>query len=391
MNRTEGSAKKVVSNSAAGLTLPPMDFDGLTDLPSPCLIYFADRIQSNIDQMLAMVANPDRLRPHCKTHKCADIVRILLNSGINHHKAATIAEVEMLAMNRVPDVVLAYSAVGPTIDRVAKLIQSYPNTKITITADHAVPLKQLSEVMTNLGLEVSVLLDLNVGQNRTGIDVASPKAMQLYQLMDQLPGIRPAGFQVYDGHIREPDLELRTSTVQTAFQQVLGLKAACEASNLSVPELLCGGTPSFPVYAAMAESEIRCSPGTCVLHDAGYGRAFPDLNFHPAAAVLTRVISRPASDLMTLDVGNKAIAADPAMDRRAYFPDVPDAAIVGHNEEHMVLKSSRCADFQPGDTLLAIPGHVCPTSALYSEALVVRGGKITTSWLIAARNRRISV
>lgn len=373
------------------LILPPIHSDQLKDVPSPSLIYFVDRIQSNINQMVEMVGDPNRLRPHCKTHKCADIVSMLQKSGVNNHKAATIAEVEMLALAAVPDVVLAYSAVGPTIERIAELIRTYPNTKMTVTADHADSLKRLSEVLTDRQLEVGVLLDLNVGQNRTGIDVASPDAVKLYQLMHQLPGIRPAGFQVYDGHVREPDLQIRMKHVQAMFERVLELKANCELQGLSVPELLCGGTPSFPVYSTMSQPEIRCSPGTCVLHDAGYGRAFPDLDFQPAAAVLTRIISRPVSNLMTLDVGNKAIAADPQIDRRAYFPDVPDAEIIGHNEEHMVLQSATCDRFQPGDVLLAIPGHVCPTSALYPEALVVKKGDITARWPITARNRRINI
>lgn len=374
-----------------GLTLPSIDSNQLKDVLSPSLIYFADRIQSNIDQMITVVGNPDRLRPHCKTHKCADIVRMLLESGINRHKAATVAEVEMLAMVGVPDVVLAYAAVGPTIDRVAALVQNYPETQITVTADHSVPLHQLSKVLEERELEVGVLLDLNVGQNRTGVDVLSPDALKLYQLMHQLPGIRAAGFHVYDGHIHERDLQRRSKLVQAKFDQVLALKATCESQSLPVPELLCGGTPSFPVYAAMTNDSIRCSPGTCVLHDAGYGRAFPDLDFHPGAAVLTRVISRPASDLMTLDVGNKAIAADPQVDRRAYFPDIPDAQIIAHNEEHMVLRSAACGGFQPGDVLFAIPGHICPTSALYPEALVVANGAVTSQWPITARNRRITI
>lgn len=379
------------TSSATEFNLPPIHLEELMDVPSPALIYFSDRIQSNIDQMIAVVGDANRLRPHCKTHKSADIVAMLLASGINHHKAATIAEVEMLAMAKVPNIVLAYCAVGPTVTRLTQLMQTYPNTKITVTADHKESLQQLSKAMSVHDLEIGVLLDLNVGQNRTGVDVTSPDALKLYQTMHQLPGIRPAGFQAYDGHVREPNLTIRTSAVLASFERVLELKANCEAQMLDVEEVLCGGTPTFPVYAAMTEPEIRCSPGTCVLHDAGYGTAFQDLQFQPAAAVLTRIISRPAANLMTLDLGNKAIAADPPMERRAFFPEVPNAKIVGHNEEHMVLQSDSCGKFELGQSLMAIPGHVCPTSALYPQALVMKNGDIVDRWEITARNRQINI
>lgn len=373
------------------LSLPPISADELAQLPSPSLIFFADCIQSNIDQMIRMAGDAERLRPHCKTHKSADIAGMLLRSGINHHKVATIAEAEMLAMLSVPDIVLAYAPVGPNINRILSLVKKYPETHFAVTADHLLPLRQLSETFAGNNQQISVLLDLNVGQNRTGVSVDSPDALNLYRLMQELNGIVPAGFQVYDGHVREPNLQLRTEAVRQTFQQVQTLKATCESEGLPVPELLCGGTPSFPVYAAMTDESIRCSPGTCVLHDAGYGRAFSDLNFHPAAAVMTRVVSRPSSDLMTLDLGNKAIAADPPMERRAWFPDVPDAKIMSHNEEHMVLRSELRSQFQPGDVLLAIPGHICPTSALHEQATVVTDGKVSGTWPITARNRTIEV
>ncbi|MEP3479469.1 MAG: D-TA family PLP-dependent enzyme [Fuerstiella sp.] len=379
------------ASAKSELNLPPVDLEKLLEIPSPALIYFADRIQDNIQQMISMTGDANRLRPHCKTHKSADIVAMLLASGIKHHKAATISEVEMLAMAKVPDVVLAYCAVGPTVTRVANLMQQYPNTKVTVTVDHQASLNHLSKVMADRDLEVGVLLDLNVGQNRTGIDVTSPDAIKLYQLMHQLPGIRPAGFQAYDGHVRESDFATRTAQVSSSFEQVLELKANCEAKMLPVHEVLCGGTPTFPIYAAMTQPEIRCSPGTCVLHDSGYGTAFPDLPFKPAAGVLTRIVSRPAANLITLDLGNKAIAADPPMERRAHFPEILDAKIIGHNEEHMVLQSDSCGKFELGQLLLAIPGHVCPTSALYPTALVMKNGCITDHWQITARNRKINL
>lgn len=136
---------------------------------------------------------------------------------------------------------------------------------------------------------------------------------------------------------------------------------------------------------------MELSPGTSVLFDTGYGDTFPDLPFVPAAALVTRVISCPAPDCLTLDLGTKAVASDPPKGHRVVFPDLPDAVQIAHNEEHLVLQTPQAAKFQPGDALLAIPVHVCPTSALYDSALVIVDGEVAETWEVTGRHRVITV
>jgi D-serine deaminase-like pyridoxal phosphate-dependent protein len=139
----------------------------------------------------------------------------------------------------------------------------------------------------------------------------------------------------------------------------------------------------------MSDPAIETCPGTSVLSDSGYGNAFPDLPFAPAAALVTRVVSRPAPNRMTLDLGNKAVAADPPKGARVLIPELPDAVQDIHSEEHLVLVTAEAEKYQPGDVLLAIPVHVCPTSALYDRAVIIDGGRIVDFWEVTSRNRRI--
>jgi D-serine deaminase-like pyridoxal phosphate-dependent protein len=118
---------------------------------------------------------------------------------------------------------------------------------------------------------------------------------------------------------------------------------------------------------------------------------FPDLRFTPAALLLTRVISRPTANRITLDLGYKAVASDPPAGNRLLFPDLPDAHAVLQNEEHLVLETSRAEEFRPGNELLAIPKHVCPTSALHKQAFVVSGGRVVDRWSVDARDRWLSI
>lgn len=372
-------------------TLPAVPPDVLARIPSPAMVVFRDRVTQNIDQMIRMAGSVTRLRPHCKTHKMAAVVRLLAERGITKHKAATVAEVEMLAEVGASDVMLAYNPVGPNVARVVELGRKFPNCRISVTADHAGPIAELASAAERAGRPIHVALDINPGLNRTGIVPEGELALDLVRQIAASRALRFAGFHVYDGQQRQQLLADRRQSVQKEWPRVLDLRQRCEAAGIPVPAIVCGGTPTFPVYAEMPDSAIELSPGTCIFHDAGYGSNFPDLPFQPAAAVLTRVISRPSTDRLTLDLGNKAIAADPPKGQRAYFPELPDAVQDIHNEEHLALVTANAARFQPGDCLFAIPMHVCPTSALYERVIVIDNGKIVDEWTVTSRNRCLTI
>ena len=173
---------------------------------------------------------------------------------------------------------------------------------------------------------------------------------------------------------------------------VLSLRAEVERRGIPVPRLVTGGTPTFPIYARMDLPGLECSPGTCFLHDHGYGTRFADLSgFVPAALLLTRVISRPTPTRITLDLGYKAVASDPPAGKRCLLLDVPDYEPVLQNEEHFVVETPAAGQFKPGDERLAIPTHVCPTVAMHQRAYVVEGGKLAGTWDIVGRDRVLSV
>jgi D-serine deaminase-like pyridoxal phosphate-dependent protein len=359
---------------------------------SPALVFFPELIRKNVARVVEMAGSAERLRPHVKTHKTREIARILLDAGVTRHKCATIAEAEMLASCGAPDVLIAYPLVGPNTHRLAALIRAYPGTKFSCLIDHPEATRALSATMAATGVTVGVVLDLDVGQHRTGIAVGD-SALSLYELAGSLPGLVLSGFQIYDGHNNQEAREEREAGVRSFLAPVLDLRAAAEKKGLSVPRLVCGGTPSFPVYAAMSHIPgIECSPGTFVLHDAGYGSKYADLSgITPAAVLVTRVVSRPTTTRVTLDLGTKAVASDPPAGKRVTLLDFPEYQAVGHNEEHLVVETVEAAGYKPGDVVYALPSHICPTVALHKEALVAAGGKVVGRWVVASRDRQLTV
>jgi D-serine deaminase-like pyridoxal phosphate-dependent protein len=371
-------------------TNPAYAIEDTSAVFSPGLIFYKELIERNIRRALEIAGNPSRLRPHVKTHKTRAIVGMELDAGITRHKCATLAEAETLAECGVPDVLLAYNLVGPNCGRMARLVHAYPRCRFSVLADHPAAAQMLSEAMVSAGQEIDVLLDVDPGQHRTGI-APGPEAVALYELIGRLPGLRPGGLHFYDGHNHQESLAEREAAVQQQLQPLLALRTMLQEKNLPIPRLVLGGTPTFPVYARLDLPGIECAPGTCFLNDHGYGSHFPDLNFTPAALLLTRVISRPTSNRVTLDLGYKAVASDPPAGQRCILLDMPDYRPVLQNEEHFVIETSAAERFRPGDEILAMPTHICPTCALHRQAYVVEHGRVTTQWDIVARDRVLRI
>ena len=85
---------------------------------SPGLLIFRDLVEQNLVEMVRIAGGPERLRPHCKTHKTQEVVKIALRLGVTRHKCATIAEAEMLADAGVQDILIAYQMVGPNLEEI---------------------------------------------------------------------------------------------------------------------------------------------------------------------------------------------------------------------------------------------------------------------------------
>ncbi|MCB1745138.1 MAG: D-TA family PLP-dependent enzyme [Gammaproteobacteria bacterium] len=369
---------------------PRHRIDDTSELISPALVFFEPLIRENLAQMIRIAGGAKRLRPHCKTHKTDAITRIELSMGITRHKCATLAEAEMLAEAGVRDVFLAYNLVGPNITRAVRFLRRYPRVRLSVSADHHGPIDALAKAMRDAGLCIDVLLDIDSGQHRTGV-APGTDALALYQRIVDSEGLNAAGLHLYDGHNHQRDPAERRAAVMACWQDCVGLRDRLLARGWPVPGIVAGGTGSFPVFAGIDDPTLELSPGTCVLHDAGYADDFPDMRFANAAMILTRVVSKPGTDIITLDLGTKACAADPPAGHRLSFPTLPDAVELLHNEEHLVLRSEGARDLLPGDELLAIPRHICPTSALHKAAFVVRDGQLIDRWPISARDRWLSL
>lgn len=367
-------------------------FEKSEEIITPALVYYRDIIQHNIQHAIKLAGGSEHLWPHVKTHKMLQMLRLQMQYGIKRFKCATIAEGEMAASAGASDVLIAYPLVGPNIKRLLQLVTAFPNVQFWAIGDDLKQLKLLGSVFNGVGKTIRVLVDVNMGMDRTGVQL--DKIEKFFLACGKIKGIDLHGFHCYDGHRTEKDYSVRKKEADKTLSKLDTICKKINKEKTCCDVLIMGGTPSMPCYADFSEKHARVylSPGTLFVNDFGYTTKFPDLKFTPGAAILTRVISNPVKGHFTLDLGYKGIASD-SEGVRGIIAGMEHAVELFQSEEHWAFAMGKgYEDKCPvvGDELFVVPTHICPTSALYPSVPVVEDGEICAYWQVTARNRKIT-
>ncbi len=358
----------------------------ISEVDSPALVVYEERVKENIRLLVGRVKSTDSLRPHVKTNKMAAVCRLMMDAGIKKFKCATIAEAEMLAMIKAPDVLLAYQPVGPKIQRLLNLVKTYPGTTFSCLADDETNTTTINEQCVAAGIFLSVFIDINTGMDRTGIRV--DKAFELFSYCHRLSNLRVVGLHAYDGHINDKDILLRQQKSDAAFNPLLGVIEKIITTFQVQPVVVAGGSPAFATH--VMRPGLEYSPGTFVFWDWGYKHLLPEEPYQYAALVITRIISIIDEKTFCTDLGHKAVAAENPLPR-VHFLNAPGATPVAQSEEHLTVKVADSSLFKTGDVLYGVPVHICPTVALYDKAIVIKEKAATTEWQVTARSRKITI
>jgi D-serine deaminase-like pyridoxal phosphate-dependent protein len=248
--------------------------------------------------------------------------------------------------------------------------------------------QQLDAAFSAESLTAQVYIDINNGQNRTGVQL-NDHTFALYQAISDLPQVQVRGLHIYDGHIRDLTVEARKSHSDSDFSPVYPLLQQIDAAGLPKPEIINGGSPSF--FPASLREEVFCSPGTTLLWDWGYSTFVGEVGVEWAALLVSRVISKPAPGRITTDLGHKSVGSENPIDKRVKFLNLSDYEPVGQNEEHLILTVKDWDAIHIGDVLYGVPYHVCPSVALHDEAKVIRDNEWVETWSVSARTRKITI
>ena len=356
-------------------------------IETPAYLVFPHLVEHNIRQLLDICGPPDKVVPHVKTHKSSEVLKLQMKAGIMAYKCATIAEAEMVARNGVKDIIIAYPLPHPKkLARLMALKQRYPEADIKVIASAPEHLEAMSQAATAYKQELGVYMDMELGGGHgTGVQPGD-EAAHFYASIARTPGLKPAGIHAYDGHVgNSPDPGPRNAIVQKNLEYIYDARDKAVRQGLEVPDIVAGGSWSFRFYAA--EEGMRVSPGNWVYFDLA-NSVMTDLKFKIAALVLGQVVdSQRSKDMVTVDVGQKAVSHDPPMTSRFKVLGHDSTELVAQTEEHAVLKLNG-ADLKVGDFFLAAPGHACTTTVKYPYAYAVgQDGNIMGQYLHDARDR----
>lgn len=365
---------------------PTYHINDVSLIDSPALLVFSEIVGANIDTALNMVSGSDTtlLRPHVKTVKCLEVIRLAMAKGIDRFKCSTIAEAELLGMAGAKDVLLCYQLSDTKARRFAALREKYSETVFSALVDN----RQSALMLSNFFLKrpIAIFIDINVGMNRTGIKTNN--IIELITSIKGFKGLNVIGLHAYDGHVHAPETETRQHQANAIFDKVNTLRKKLEDLLDKKLVLVMGGSPTFTFYAK--HEEVECSPGTIFFWDAGYGNAFPEIPFVPASALLTRIVSIVDENTLCFDLGTKATASDPPQPRVDIL-GLENGIIENQYEEHLVVSVPDTSRYRIGEAFLAIPYHICPTVNLYEELTIIENGSVSNNWKVLARNRKITI
>jgi D-serine deaminase-like pyridoxal phosphate-dependent protein len=358
-----------------------------SSIESPGLIVFPEIVKSNIKLAVDMVeGNVARLRPNIKTHKTQEVNELLIEAGIFKFKCATISEAELLAISNAKDILLSIQPTGTSLERFIELVLHYQNCQFSCLIDDYFAAKKVNDLAFKYQVKIHIFIDVNVGMNRTGV-IPKEAFLLIGKINTNFDNLVIKGLHAYDGHIRDVDINVRIKHVQQDFIEFHEL--VDKIDNESEYELVVGGTPSFLVH--QTNKRFACSPGTFVFFDIGYSDLYPDKTFKMAVQLISRVISKPTSTTICIDLGHKSVAAENPIDQRVRFIDFPDWTLKGQSEEHGIVEVIDHSQIEIGQIIRLFPYHICPTVALHQYLQVIENDELIGEWGVKARNRKINI
>jgi D-serine deaminase-like pyridoxal phosphate-dependent protein len=355
-------------------------------LETPAMLLFQDMMDHNIRSVCELVGGGQNLMVHVKTHKSEVVTRKQVGVGFAGFKCATLQELGMVLRVGARKAILSYPQVQERkIERLCDFTSAYPEAWIATIVSTPFHLEVLATVAARRKQSMGAMLDLDTGMHRTGIGFG-PDAAKLYREIDAHPFLEPSGFHLYDGQDEFSDPVQREAAANRHIELLQVLRHELESEGIPVPCVVAGGGFSFPYYART--KGMYGSPGTFIYWDGGYSVAMPDMPFRWAALILTQVVDRhPEAGTITTDLGCKAVSADLPLAERAYLLGHDEARLLLQSEEHGVFRISGELP-RVGDYLLAVPGHICPTTICYPGIHVLdTAGEVVDYFSHTARDR----
>ncbi len=361
-------------------------------MATPALVLDLPAFEANLSAMAAHCAKHGlKLRPHAKTHKCAEIARRQIAAGALGVCCAKLGEAEALAAEGIDGILLTSPVVLPfAIERLMALNAKLND--IMVAVDNPENATALAAAAEAAGKPLQVLMDLDVGLHRTGI-APGDEAHELARQIEASPHLHFKGLQAYAGHLMHiEDFTERRAKSLGVMKTLSDMRDRLEADGITCSILSGGGTGTFDIdVEANVLTELQ--GGSYIFMDKQYndvegpdGRSLADA-FRTSLYVQMSVVSNNTPKLATTDAGFKSFSTDaepPVLNDGA--PEDAKYFFFG-DEQGGILLSSANEKLALGTTLTAITPHCDPTVNLYDAYHVLDGDTLVDIWPIEARGK----
>jgi len=358
-------------------------------LATPALVVDIDALERNIAKMAVFArARGVKLRPHAKTHKSSEIARRQIEGGALGVCVAKLGEAEALADAGIESLLITSPVV--TEGGIARLtaLNARVDELIAVT-DNAEVAKRLAEAAAQAGKPLKILVDIDPGLGRTGIQ--PDRAPPLVEQVAKARGLEYLGLQCYAGqvqHMESPN-ERRDASL-SVMKELAGLRDLLSSRGFRPTIVSGGGTGTFDIDPD-AKTLTELQVGSYVFMDKQYNEVWEKPGARPpfevSLYVQTTVISANRDGLATTDAGFKAFATDagpPVIASGA--PDGATYFFFG-DEQGGIFYNAAGGKLVPGDVIACVVPHCDPTVNLYDRYHAVRGDTLEAIWPIEARGR----
>lgn len=371
-----------------GETTPAL-LDATADIETPAVLVDLDVMERNMAEYAAFANEHDvDLRSHAKTHKIPDIAhqqQELTGCGI---LCQTLGEAEVMAQSGIDDIYLSYMVVEKNkLDRLVWLSDHLKSFTTTVDCvGNIYPLQQAAERHETT---IDVVLELDIGLNRVGVELGEP-AVELAKLIVDQSNLDLVGVMAYEGHIgygsdaptTEDGFERECIA---AMDEVAETVDRIETAGVPIHEVKVGSTATSR-YSGKHPVVTEINPGMYPFNDAHLLGAPHVTRNDCALTVLTTVISTPNDDRVVVDAGSKSISLD--VEQSPLPKNRDDIEYVNASEEHGWLDASGSnKDITVGDKLEFIVPHVCTTINLHDVLVGVRDNRVEEIWGVQARGK----
>ncbi|MBI4909232.1 MAG: alanine racemase [Acidobacteria bacterium] len=352
------------------------------DLETPALCLDLGRYERNVERMVDYIIRRAGIawRPHMKGQKAAPLAQRAVAAGAIGVTCATVYEAEAMAEAGIRSILLAHEVVGER--KLCRLAALQRKSTVIAATDSEAHLAMLAAAALAESVTIPVIIELNVGMNRSGIAPGQP-TLQLARRAHTTPGIRFLGLMGWEGHVLAFDDEEKKRQTQSAIAALTDTAQLCRDAGLPVEIVSSSGSGTFRNAAPLPGiTEVQAGGG--VFSDRSYAAWGLDHEF--SLTVLTRVASRPSPTRIITDGGFKTMSKDHG------FPEplgLPPAKKIVLSAEHGNIELNDPSETpRVGDTIEWVPGYTDSTVCLHDEMVVLRDDIVTEVWTIPGRGGR---